>query len=387
MNSSILSKRHKTFVNFLKLIIMKQTKFLMAIMVATVLLFITSCEQQAVVIPLETDTQVTLDEQENPGDIDLSQFRLSHFSNRSEFWTSDEIEDVVDNSIYGRSPQMAPVPLVFDENGQLHTPESYNNLLADEDDQDENVYWTTARTFGEVIGFDKVSHYVDVLNRSDDKAFFIYDPYVTEHVTLEESINQFQTAIQAQGTDIETRGVTPGNILGVGDILVSDYSSDRNIFGHMGIILKNHHDQLDGGSPTHNETLTVEAIKKKKKGSGDSVKKVVVRHYKNHWNKSDFSLFGILRVSGRTWGQRVAAANYANSRVGKPYRLLTRKKNTKKYYCSKLVWQAYKYTSNLDIDYNGGFFVTPMNVLRMAVCTDDLQIRHRYGDRFPTFCW
>lgn len=61
--------------------------------------------------------------------------------------------------------------------------------------------------------------------------------------------------------------------------------------------------------------------------------------------------------------KRVSARNYCRSQNGEPYVLTSSKTNQSQWYCSKLVWASYKYTSNIDLDYNGGYYVWPEDLL------------------------
>lgn len=59
--------------------------------------------------------------------------------------------------------------------------------------------------------------------------------------------------------------------------------------------------------------------------------------------------------------------NILNS-YGKKYRIFFNKKNNKSYYCSQFIWEIFyrsgkKYNLDIDLDYNGGFFVTPYDLL------------------------
>lgn len=68
-------------------------------------------------------------------------------------------------------------------------------------------------------------------------------------------------------------------------------------------------------------------------------------------------------VPSVTWTKRVSARNYCRAQNGEPYVITSSKFNQSQWYCSKLAWASYKYTSNVDLDYNGGYYVWPEDLL------------------------
>ncbi len=65
------------------------------------------------------------------------------------------------------------------------------------------------------------------------------------------------------------------------------------------------------------------------------------------------------RVSLR--GRR-AARSYAAAQNGEPYRIHSSKRDQSHWYCSKLVWAGYKYRTGVDLDANGGYWVSPVDL-------------------------
>jgi hypothetical protein len=59
----------------------------------------------------------------------------------------------------------------------------------------------------------------------------------------------------------------------------------------------------------------------------------------------------------------VAARNFAYKQMGKPYSVLASKTDLRSFYCSKLDWAAWRYTSGLDLDADGGFWVWPVDLV------------------------
>lgn len=61
---------------------------------------------------------------------------------------------------------------------------------------------------------------------------------------------------------------------------------------------------------------------------------------------------------------RTVAKNYCAAQNGEPYVLYSSKSNTSAWYCSKLCWASYKYTSaNKDLDADGGYWVWPVDLV------------------------
>lgn len=61
--------------------------------------------------------------------------------------------------------------------------------------------------------------------------------------------------------------------------------------------------------------------------------------------------------------KRVAARNYCRAQKGEPYNIASLKSDQTRWYCSKLCWSSYKYTSSIDLDGNGGAYVWPIDLV------------------------
>lgn len=60
---------------------------------------------------------------------------------------------------------------------------------------------------------------------------------------------------------------------------------------------------------------------------------------------------------------RVRARNYCRAQKGEVYDIGSAKTNQSRWYCSKLAWASYKYTVNLDLDGDGGYWVWPVDLV------------------------
>lgn len=66
-------------------------------------------------------------------------------------------------------------------------------------------------------------------------------------------------------------------------------------------------------------------------------------------------------VPGEDASEALSSAQSAAS-VGESYSLNTTKSNTSKWYCSKVLWYGYEHGLDIDIDYDGGPFVFPVDI-------------------------
>lgn len=94
-----------------------------------------------------------------------------------------------------------------------------------------------------------------------------------------------------------------------------------------------------------------------------------------HW--TEYPAYVILRPKNLTKEERAEVVAYAKENlVDINYALLSNKKQStiKKTHCALVVWQAYQH-AGLDLDGDGGYFVTPYDI----ITDDDLEIVMEYG--------
>lgn len=73
-----------------------------------------------------------------------------------------------------------------------------------------------------------------------------------------------------------------------------------------------------------------------------------------------------LYVPGSTLTQRSGARRFASYQRGEPYVLASPKTDYSRWYCSKLAWAGYKTQAARDLDANGGYWVTPVDLYNDA---------------------
>lgn len=137
------------------------------------------------------------------------------------------------------------------------------------------------------------------------------------------------------------------------------YRSARSVAGNYpikpGSILVTRDGILDvfmgHGGIVYNASTTVESYI----GSG-------VGTYSNNWNSRYNTVYGA-EVNGISLAQGQAAATYAYNQRGKGYNYFyCSPERTDDFYCSQLVYQAYKQTMGIDINADGGI-VFPIDLI------------------------
>lgn len=58
-----------------------------------------------------------------------------------------------------------------------------------------------------------------------------------------------------------------------------------------------------------------------------------------------------------------SARMYARAQNGLPYNIYSSKTDGSAWYCSKLAWAAWRYTAGVDLDYDGGYWVWPVDMV------------------------
>ncbi|MDR6226168.1 YiiX/YebB-like N1pC/P60 family cysteine hydrolase [Desmospora profundinema] len=89
-----------------------------------------------------------------------------------------------------------------------------------------------------------------------------------------------------------------------------------------------------------------------------------VHKRKNNWTKRGYSNVRKMYVKKENKDTHKKAAKFAKKQIGKPYNKTFNKKNrTDKYYCSQLVWKAWK-KQGKDLDNDGGPTVWPVDLVK-----------------------
>jgi len=360
---------------------MKQIKCLMTIMVATTLLFVTSCEQQEVITPEINPAVQTKKSQASQSFpalkyVDYSQITKAHFEAQPNFLTHEEVsnKDITKSAKHGKSAKLALVPLVFNKNKKLCTPDFYNKALVEKKTKDLEVFWTDLKTFETVLNVKNLEAYSETIIDKDGKEVWIFDPYVTEFKTQKAVQKEIADAIDQKKGYKAKKGyhqtksgyALPSNILWLGDIVAGRKASSNNPWGHTSLVWKLQNDGFVNGNPWDPDTKIMEADKNK----GGNETRVLERKYTDQWGASSYRWYMLMYVPSASQQEIIRTKNFARNQIDEPYLLLASKAETYFWYCSKLVWYSYLAGTGIDLDYNGGYFVTPKDIARTAIYTD-----------------
>lgn len=180
--------------------------------------------------------------------------------------------------------------------------------------------------------FSGVSASEDTLPFNEEEQQEKYDEVYQQDAELIDYLNKNMDGLLAEGKEqakldtekgayVETRSAQLGTY---GDILVSLIidSGSSGFAGHAAIV-------------SNNNAKTIESFAK----GWSPINKDGVQVYNNTWNKSG----AILLRPNNAGGKYSSAASWAEKQVGKPYNWnFFNKTTTSKFYCSQLVWLAWK---------------------------------------------
>lgn len=94
----------------------------------------------------------------------------------------------------------------------------------------------------------------------------------------------------------------------------------------------------------------------------ESMPNTGVGTYANDWNTRYNAVYG-LEVNKASTDQNESAASYAYEHIGNPYNWnFLNPDTTNSFYCSQLVYQSYKQTSGINLNYNGGI-IFPIDIV------------------------
>jgi hypothetical protein len=275
----------------------------------------------------------------------------------ADFWEKSELPKLIKEGKIGNSPENAVVPLLYNEEENLMTVNEFDKNLA--------LGKVNTPNFTSLISFRKVTNeetatiervkLVELIDEETGQAFYVYDPFEKD---LDE-VPDVPMSLKKGGSYLDMPDVN------IADILVG-WRENGQIFGHAGIVVKvNNSYSMDGGDPKNEYTKTMEAQGKGKGGRGydgfseeDQVAEIPVREY---WMDSDIKEV-YLRRGNKPLSSRISAASYARAQDPDLYSIWTSKRTENKWYCSKLVYAAYRNTMGINLDPNGGFWVTPADI-------------------------
>jgi len=290
---------------------------------------------------------------------------LSEFEKMDEFWTEDELPELVRTGAIGLNAELALVPLIFDENEKLLTPHAFNSR----EEKDIVAKYTDLSTFEEVTGIVNLKQYAQVISLDASIALFVYDPYASEQMTIQEQrdfIEKKKDKIVRKKLDfngdsnqleLRTSYYAPSeypNFIYEADIVTGWHPTNNSLSwaGHAGVV------HTTNGNPHSNVTENMEAL-----GYSDDIALV---QFNDYWINDDFDWQVLVWDPTSTDAERSDVVSFLDNESSDPYGISS-KNNWTKWYCSKLAWRAYKSNMGCDLDYNGGFWVTPAEIAITAL--------------------
>jgi len=81
-----------------------------------------------------------------------------------------------------------------------------------------------------------------------------------------------------------------------------------------------------------------------------------------YWWETNYGDVILSWVPNATYDQVANATTSAVAHLGEPYDWQSSKTDTTKWYCSKIPWFQYNKWASIDIDFDGGYWVTPDNI-------------------------
>jgi len=295
------------------------------------------------------------------------------FENTESFWQENELVNLIDNGELGSRPELALVPLVFDEELNLHSPTSFNLL---KEEETKETMFTDLKTFQKITKRYDLEQYAQQIFFSNQKGVFVYEPYVEKQMTREEQLDFLEmhkdnlvekTNSMDLNKPAESRYSTYSpteypNFLWVADIATGWHPSRNPItwLGHTGVVYSLDNGNTTGGNPHKSDTKNMEAL-----GFGYA-DQIATTPFNAYWNKDGF-IWQVLIYNPKGSNQnRENVKNFLYNQSTDSYGF-TSKDNWTKWYCSKLAWRAYKSYMACDLDYDGGYWVLPADVANAAL--------------------
>ncbi len=319
------------------------------------------------------------------GNVDTLSF--SGLQQTGQLFDAATADTKVRNLELANSPENAVVALFFDENGDFVTKQAF--------DKNPETNWNTQ--FTDLATFKKwtnestaTSEYADVLSETEGKAVWAYDYYANSHIK-----RAAKNALSGQNGSNQN-SVVAGKVTDFlrGDVIARYRAlSNSSLNGHAACIVDSY---LSSTSMT---TLMSNTYEMSARGYFTS-KSEEVKYQKLSvdWNVTDTRYR--LRPKNLTTTQKNTVAAFLSQQDPDGYSISASKRfkcttafcngtgpgsvnnslnvccgaqwaNGSSWYCSLLVWQAYKYAADIDIDSDGGAWVFPSDVLGSSQFTKD----------------
>lgn len=144
-----------------------------------------------------------------------------------------------------------------------------------------------------------------------------------------------------------------------GDVISGD-GDQSNPFGHTSIITRLNTFSNTGGSFDDSRTKAMEAVKEY---IFQQDKEVEERPARTYWLDENNPRDVYVRYHNyASWSERSEAVSYSLAQDPDAYSITTSKIVRHRWYCSKLIWRAYKDATGDDLDHDWGYTVFPGDI-------------------------
>lgn len=267
-------------------------------------------------------------------------------------------EQAIEKGI-GSTKDNALVPFLL-KDGHICSREEYYNIV--DTDTIDALWFTDLKTFKTVTQMKEAT----IENVSslflNGKILYMFDPYVKSFVHKE----------MVPKVSLKKKNITWN---AKGNIIYGKWNAGKSSkYGHVAgisyqpaicgdIITEMKNTKVIEASPSDEASLYTRLF-------GGDPNSVFERYMTSNGNDAWCSSLLYDKCSvyypGMTNTQRDKIVSYMKKQIGKSYQALSSKNNTDSWYCSKLVWKAYKVVLNIDIDDNGGLIVYPEDILNSS---------------------
>lgn len=283
-----------------------------------------------------------------------------------------QVNEMLQYGAIGNAPENALVPLVFHKDGSLYTAAEYNTSFSVSDAIEG--FYTDLQTFSKLSQIpEATADYAREMPTGDGKNIWLFDPYVKffqKRSEIEEQVQQKITSGQQARTNSisvplsapSTNNPYAATKMIPGNMLYGEWPgavTPSNYVGHTAGIVEGY---LSSANIPYmmQSTYSVEAISP----SSGVLKRKLSTNGTDVWAFASMNARSLMWLnSSMSSAQITNICNYQKNQVGKPYSLLGGKYDDTKFYCSKLQWLAYYIYRGVDIDYDGGTYVYPRDIL------------------------
>lgn len=349
--------------------------------------FFTGCDNSTMDEPLQIKSEVS-DKMlitEDVSDYGLKvypngQITIEDFKATGKMITREEAEILIEQKKLGETPENALVFLSFYEDGHLRTPyeANYYNDFPDLKPKSLNSPETLQRatdlkTFHKVTGLKEASEeYAEIF-----MGYWHFDASVKFFQTRKEKEESLKKALKQDQARMSMPSALRADSwlrphLKRGAILFAQWPTVVSmIAGHTGGLVTDMPAGYDDTEYLLTKMSTIEADK----SLGGVAKRVKMGSFgrdTQDWSRENVqNRYVSVLQRGLTEAERDKIVSFLQSQIGKKYSFPPTpelaqldRRNDRTFYCSKLLWMAYKTQIGVDLDYNGGDWIMPEDILQ-----------------------